>query len=107
MPHGYVQPALGNLLDIQIALHQFPDVERIRNDRGVGARAGPICDVLMVDLAVEIAKERSIPQRPAIVEPKGANKMSEIRIEFAGPFLDLADRVFSQRQTRFLVVLKG
>ncbi len=44
-----------------------------------------------MDLAVRMAKERSIPTSSVIVEPKGMDKMSEILIDFADPLLELAD----------------
>jgi len=44
-----------------------------------------------MDLAVRMAKERSIPEGSVIVEPKGRDKMSEILIDFAEPLLELVD----------------
>jgi len=44
-----------------------------------------------MDLAVRMAKERSILEGSVIVEPKGRDKMSEILIDFAKPLLELVD----------------
>ena len=41
--------------------------------------------------AVKMAKERSVPESSVIVEPRGADKMSEIILDFAEPFLELVD----------------
>ena len=41
--------------------------------------------------AVKIAKERSVPESSVIVEPRGVDKMSEIILDFAEPFLEFVD----------------
>ena len=41
--------------------------------------------------AVKMAKKRSVPESSVIVEPRGVDKMSEIILDFAEPFLEFVD----------------